>query len=179
MGQVPGRRQVTGIESDVLAAVSKMFEIVGWSGGHPTGQPGGWGMPEVTVVLPPNGCCHKHNQSKMDAERGRKRKFVLSIAAAVGVLIGDDDLDLTLKPKHTQRFWQRSWLKDRDDEAQMNTTMKLQEQLLKVNIPCKQKKWRRQRYKCRLLALEWRLPGSPISSSPPSAERKLVFLRLV
>lgn len=68
----------------------------------------------------------------MDAVSNRKRKFITSLAASAVALMVDGDMDFLLKPKRRHRFWQRSWLKDREDETQINTIMKLQNQLLKV-----------------------------------------------
>lgn len=82
-------------------------------------------------VLPPCVCVAKH--SKMEGVRKKKRNFIRNLAASVVILLEDDDLGLIVKPRRTPRFWQRPWLKEREDQTQMNTIMKLQNQLLKVS----------------------------------------------
>lgn len=63
---------------------------------------------------------------------------VIALAGLTAFLIDAEDVDYylrrKLKKKRRHRFWQREWMKARNNPQQANTVYKLQQELLEVGL---------------------------------------------
>lgn len=71
------------------------------------------------------------------SNRGDEDEELLLHAAAVGCMMymmDEEDMYMLSKKRRRHRFWTRTWFKARDDEHQINTMYKLQQELLQVSV---------------------------------------------